>query len=900
MHFKFTIYFWILIVTAILAGWIAHIGWRKRHNSRGAFFFTLMMLGIAEWSLVSGLEAAAVEWWAKRFWSSLEYLGSTTTPIFLLFFVSEYTGYRSWRNKTLSNWIWCFPIVSLLLVMTNPWHHLIWTGFSKAPSAVNMIQYHHGPAFLAITMIIHIILLFSVLILIKMTIKSSTVYKKQTIFLLIGIAVPFLGSIIYLTDWSPLPGLNIIPTSLLITGTMLMWVVYRFRILDLVPLARVRLLEEMAEGMMVLDSHQRVVDCNRAAFERLPMLDKKDIGRFIHDIFPKQKRLLQALQTSSKATLEVSIPRNDDDQHFSVSVSTLVEGEKMIGQLIVWHDLSDRKKMEGELLRQKHELEQLNVHLERQRDLAKALAVKADQANRAKSEFLANMSHEIRTPMNGVIGMTDLLLGTSLTPEQTFFAHTIKKSGNHLLALINHILDFSKIEANRLELEHIEFDLHSVMDQVLDLLAIRVQKKQLECVGYIEPGTPTRVVGDPARLRQILLNLADNAVKFTDKGHVTILGSKEDESSERIILRFVVRDTGVGIPDARTRDLFTPFSQADSSISRQYGGTGLGLVISKRLVEKMHGRIGVSSQEGQGSEFWFTIVFEKPSSRSQQPGTTSLKAPGIRALIIEPHPETRQMLYDVLTDWNLKVQTSTSSEHALQCLKQNKQKGTPFHIVLFDDDDAYPFQSNLDQWVHDAPRDYGTPALVRMNRPALSKTKSSLPILYKPVRYFQLKTVVARTLGIPLDPESVQREKVDPSRLQNNLNILLVEDNKVNQKVAIKLLEKMGHTVESVSNGQDALARIEQTLFDLVLMDVQMPGMDGLEVTRKIRSETNDPRTRGIPVIALTAHAMKGDREKCLEAGMNDYLAKPVTAPALKAAIHRVLMNHNPVSKFSI
>jgi PAS domain S-box-containing protein len=632
-------------------------------------------------------------------------------------------------------------------------------------------------------------------------------------------------------------------------------------------------------------------------------LEQNDAHRKLLGYSDKEIRGLSPAALMGEETFRESRRRHDDMPSFRFETVLRTKSGKILNAEVSAFSILNSA---GEMLCQvgliRDITERKRVEVER-RKAQRA----AEAANRAKSEFLANMSHEIRTPLNGVLGMTELALNTKLTEEQREYLTLVKTSGETLLTVINDILDFSKIEAGRLDINPIDFELRDSLGDTLKTLSLRAHEKGLELALHVAQDVPYRVEGDPTRLRQIVVNLVGNAVKFTDQGEVVLHVGVESQTENEVVLHFIVTDTGIGIPSGKQQMIFAPFAQADSSATRRYGGTGLGLAISFQLTELMGGRIWVESAEGKGSSFHFTIRFRPATSEGESltPSKT-VNLHGLPTLVVDDNATNRRLLEELLSSWGMKPAMADGGWTGLGAMRQAKAGGRPFPLVLIDalmpDMDGF----TLAERIKEDPALSGATIMMltsggHRGDAARCRKLGIAAYLHKPVKERDLLQAVLLALSPQRsqakDAELITRHTLRQER--RHLRILLAEDDMVNRQLAEHLLRKFGHQVTSVSDGRKAVEAVQTSgfdSFDVVLMDVRMPEMDGVEATAAIRT-LEAGRPRRLPIIAMTAHAMKGDRSRFLNAGMDGYIAKPVQAQELVSVIEQTVPAHQKTTQ---
>ncbi len=651
------------------------------------------------------------------------------------------------------------------------------------------------------------------------------------------------------------------------------------------------LIDNVPDFMYVKDAECRFVVANLSVAKQMgaktpeELLGKTDFDFYPREVaapfFEDEQRVIRSGQAEVNREEKGLDINGNMSQVMTTQVPLRDKNGRVTGLVGIGRDITHLKKVQEEM--------------QKAREAAEA-------ASSAKSEFLANMSHEIRTPLNGVMGMTDLALETELTPEQREYLETVKMSSDSLLTVINDILDFSKIEAGKIDLEMVDFNLRDCLESTLKTLALRADEKGLELLCEVAPEVPEVVRGDSTRLRQIVINLVGNAIKFTDKGEIAVKVQIESKDNGDCICRFTVADTGIGIPENKRELIFAPFSQADTSTTRKYGGTGLGLTISTRLVRMMGGRIWVESEMGRGSQFHFTVRLGAAEAKEIKLGTV---APSeflrdVKVLVVDDNRTNCRILEGMLLRWHMKPSLVSGGAEALAELSAAREAGKPYRLIVTDmhmpDMDGFAMIEEIRR-----KPELATATIMMLTSAghrgdaARCQELGVAAYLLKPIRPSELREAVARVLGarphegaIPLVTRFSLQDAREPDAY---LTVLLAEDNLVNQRLAVRLLEKRGHRVVVAGTGVEALKALQKERFDLVLMDVQMPEMDGLEATAAIREKEKSTGAHQA-VVALTAHAMKGDREKCMAAGMDGYLTKPIRPNELDQLLEIYVARH--------
>lgn len=862
MSWQQTPYTLPLVVTALLSLTAALYAYRQRHVS-GALDMHHMMLAVTVWVTFYALELNTVPLTGKLFWARLQYIGIVYVAVGYFLFVLKYIGDfpKIKRQRPFYFALITIPIITLILAWSSEWHTWLWRSASLIfAEGHSYLRVQHGPWFFIFVGYVYLLLSASTLLLLRKVTTVAPRFRGQIALAILGSLFPWVGNLVYVLNSNSAAYLDLTLFGFSVTAVCFMLALFHFSFLDLLPLAHGLVIEKLANGVIVVDSQNRVIQLNDTA---TALLQTEQIRRGAP--FAPQEAAWQGVT----AVLHTNQPGKTHltlyDACYEVNVTLL---DSLSGQA------------NGRLITLTNVTQQKNTELLLQR--AKEAAEAADQA---KTHFLTNMSHEIRTPLNAVVGLTEMLRQTHLNPNQREMIELMAQSSNNLMLLINNILDFARLEAGDLTLNQQAFDLVDCVEAALDSVRPAAQDKQLQLSCHITPNTPTALVGDPVRLRQVLINLLENGVKFTEVGCLDVhVDHLKDQAPG--LLQFVVKDTGIGIAADQIDKLFLPFQQIDGSMTREHGGNGLGLVVCQRLVALMGGSIYLTSTIGQGTAVHFTAQFNI-SSQEKSPAITlrhhQTTLVNKRLLVITRDAAQRRHISKEARVAGLDVYAAGSSQEAAYWIANSQ----PYDVALLDtavwQDDPFivnqlhrPDTNTLLPIVLLSPDGHGLPGD--------APPETFVGCLPLPVVSAQLYDVLMNVFAVGKKAES-SHEMTTNMAQRLPLKILLVEDNELNRRILKNMTNKLGYQLDTAENGQAGVDMAAQTNYDVILMDIQMPVMDGLEATQQIRANSSEGKRPYI--VAVTAHALEGDREYYLSAGMDAYLSKPITLNQLIETLYQ-------------
>lgn len=871
MNVQVVPYMLLLLLATVISFILAAYSFLKR-TIPAARFFGMLALGIGIWSLFYLFEVVNLSLRLKELYFALKYLGVVMVPASLLAFTMEFTGVPLRRVLKWLPLLAIEPLVTLGVLVTNSFHGLFYIN-ARLEIGMGFIVMAFTPQFWFYLNTIYSLMIgvVAVILIVNYARNETSFRRRQILVFMSGGIVPILVLFFVVSGISRLPAIDYTSVAMVSSLPFLALSVFRYRLLDVVPEARDLAIEFMDDSVIVINRGFRILDLNPAAQELFNVKAVEVIGRQLSQFLPLTPELVSGISRPERFQQDLILTRAGEQAQFELRSFRLASWYgRPAGRLVLLHDVTETRRLEQSLRQAKDA---------------------AEEATRAKSLFLASMSHEIRTPLNAVIGMTSLLQDTPLTAEQQEYVNTIRAGSDTLLTSINDILDFSKIEAGRMELETQVFSLHNCIGDAVDILAPQASAKGIELVFQPAADLPDIVLGDPTRLRQVLVNLLSNAVKFTEKGEVVVSALVEREQKGKYLLHLSVADTGIGIPSDSLERVFDTFTQADASIARRYGGSGLGLTISSRLVHIMGGQIWAESEEGKGSTFHFTIQVE-PAERNPEIQTETKRngLAGKQILVVDDTAANRAILLSFLQAWGAQVEVVETANQALSWLQDHGGAD----LVLLDMNLPEMNGAELARAIHHQPKLDQIP-LVLLSSLAQRSTETDrrlfAAVQNKPIRPAQLHALLVRLLS----PGESQTDSPAPRpsayvfdvnfAASHPLHILLAEDNPVNQRVAVGFLERLGYTADTAANGLEAVEAVRRQPYDLVLMDVRMPELDGLQATRQIR--TSLPLDRQPRIVAMTAFAFQEDLEDCLAAGMDDFLSKPIQPDRLAAVLEK-------------